>query len=281
MAICSYSYSNVFLSFSPILLLLVLFSYSHSFITPRHLSVSSLATMLLAELAPLLTTYWPILLPLALLFHLLRNKFHHGLSKYPGPLLASYTNWWRFVDNLGRRTERTYIALHRRHGDIVRVGPNVLSFADPRAIKIIYGLNKGFVKTDFYIVQQAVAKGQRLPSLFSSTDESYHAKYRRCVNSAFAMTSLVNYEPLVDNTTKVFLQQTERLFARTGTVCNFSRWLQYYAFDVIGELTWSKRLGFVEKNHDVDGIVKFIGDFLSYAGPVCYPLLFAVKDLEK
>jgi hypothetical protein len=41
-----------------------------------------------------------------------------------------------------------------------------------------------------------------------------------------------------------------------------------FAFDVIGELTWSKRIGFVERDHDVDGIVKFIGDFLSYCGPV-------------
>jgi hypothetical protein len=225
--------------------------------------------MLLAELLFILLAYWPLVLILSLLAFLARNKFYNGLHKYPGPLLASYTNWWRFFENLSRETEYTYIKLHRQYGDIVRVGPNVLSFADPRAIKIIYGLNKGFVKTDFYIVQQAVSKGVRLPSLFSTTDETYHTKYRRCVNSAFAMTSLVNYEPLVDSTTKVFLEQTEKLFARTGSVCNFSRWLQFYAFDVIGELTWSKRLGFVERNEDVDGIVAFLGRFLSYAGPVC------------
>ena len=41
-----------------------------------------------------------------------------------------------------------------------------------------------------------------------------------------------------------------------------------FAFDVVGELTWSKRIGFVERDEDVDGIVKFIGDFLSYAGPI-------------
>lgn len=82
------------------------------------------------------------------------------------------------------------------------------------------------------------------------------------------MSSLVSYEPLVDSTTDCFLKQTQRLFADTGKSCNFSQWLQYYAFDVIGELTWSKRLGFVEKHEDVDGIVAFLGRFLSYAGPV-------------
>jgi len=162
----------------------------------------------------------------------------------------------------------THIALHRKHGDVVRLGPNVLSFADPQAIKIIYGLNKGLVKSDFYIVQQAVAKGVRLPSLFSSTDEDYHAKYRRCVSSAFAMSSLVGYEPLIDSTTDAFIEQTRQRYCTPARVCDFSRWLQFFAFDVVGELTWSKRLGFLERDEDVDGIVEFVGDFLTYAGPI-------------
>lgn len=123
-------------------------------------------------------------------------------------------------------------------------------------------------KSDFYPVQQALAKGQRLQSLFSTKDEDYHAKYRRCVNNAFAMSSLVSYEPLVDSTTDAFIEQTTKRYSETGKSCNFSRWLQFFAFDVIGDLTWSKRIGFVERDEDVDGIVKFIGDFLSYAGPV-------------
>ena len=224
--------------------------------------------MLLENLLSTLATWWPLLLALSLAAHLLRNKYATPLRKYPGPFAAGFTNWWRVAENLSRRTEQTYIGLHRRHGDIVRVGPAVLSFADPRAAKAIYALNKGLVKTDFYIVQQAVARGERLPSLFSTTDEAYHARYRRCVSAAFAMTSLVSLEPLVDGTTRVFLAKTREVFAE-GRVCNFSRWLQYYAFDVIGELTWSRRLGFVERNEDVDGIVAFISRFLSYAGPVC------------
>ena len=112
--------------------------------------------MLLAELTPILRTYWPLLLLSALAVHLLRNKFHNGLNKFPGQPVAAYTNWWRFFDALGRKAEKTHVALHRKHGDTIRLGPNVLSFADPRAIKIIYGLNKGMVKSDFYPVQQAV-----------------------------------------------------------------------------------------------------------------------------
>lgn len=94
----------------------------------------------------LLLQYWPALVSIVLVAHLARNYFNHGLNKYPGPFVASLTDWWRFRDVYNRRSEVTHIRLHAKHGDVVRLGPNTLSFADPRALKAIYGLNKGFVK---------------------------------------------------------------------------------------------------------------------------------------
>lgn len=75
-----------------------------------------------------------------------RNFFKRGLNKYSGPLIASITDWWRFFDVLGRRPDITHIKLHKQYGDIVRLGPNVLSFSNPAAMKVIYGLHKGFTK---------------------------------------------------------------------------------------------------------------------------------------
>lgn len=102
--------------------------------------------MLAGELLSLVKAYWALILTGVVAGYLLYNKFYKGLNKYPGHPLAAYTNWWRFFDVLGRRAEHTHIALHRKYGDIVRLGPNVLSFADPKAIKVIYGLNKGMTK---------------------------------------------------------------------------------------------------------------------------------------
>jgi hypothetical protein len=126
---------------------------------------------MLEQILPLLLAYWPIVLAVSTLAYLLRNYFYNGLNKYPGPVLARFTNWWRFQDVWGRRPDITHLALHRQHGDVVRLGPNVLSFASPAAIKTIYGLNKGMTKSGFYPVQQSTSGGKRLPSLFSTTDE--------------------------------------------------------------------------------------------------------------
>ena len=85
------------------------------------------------------------------------------------------------------------------------------------------------------------------------------------------MSTLVGFEPLVDSTTTEFLQQIRQRFAdKAGHsgVCNFGEWLQFYAFDVIGELTYSKRLGFVDNGVDVDNIIRNLEWLLDYSAVV-------------
>lgn len=82
------------------------------------------------------------------------------------------------------------------------------------------------------------------------------------------MSALVQYEPFVDNTTRLFLDQTEKLFVNKPDGCDFTTWLQFYAFDVIGEITYSKRHGFIENNEDVEGIVAYLSKLFLYVAPV-------------
>ena len=89
---------------------------------------------------------WPSALLVLGAAYIGRNHLKHGFNRYPGPFLTSLTDWWRFCNVYGRRPEVTHIKLHRKHGDVVRLGPNVLSFANSAAIKEIYGLNKDFKK---------------------------------------------------------------------------------------------------------------------------------------
>ena len=126
-------------------------------------------------------------------------------------------------------------------------------------------------KSKFYPVQQALSKGKRLPSLFGTTDERYHAELRKSINSAFSMTAIVQYEPSIDDATEKFLDQTEAIFVANHTVCDFARWLQFVAFDVVGQITYSKRHGFVDRNEDVDGMVAWLGNLFSYVAPVSLP----------
>jgi cytochrome P450 len=73
----------------------------------------------------------------------------------------------------------------------------------------------------------------------------------------------MQYEPFVENCLKLLLQRLHELSA-SGQPVEMSDWLQYYAFDVIGEITFSTRLGFLEKGEDQNGLIYAIHGSLKY-----------------
>lgn len=119
------------------------------------------------QILRILSQHWVAVSLTALVLWLLKNRYHNGLNKYPGPLLASLTDWWRFWDVYGQRPEVTHRALHKKYGDVVRLGPNTLSFSDPRALKSIYGLNKGFIKVWSWYHFSGISSTTSVDSLYS------------------------------------------------------------------------------------------------------------------
>jgi hypothetical protein len=75
-----------------------------------------------------------------------------------------------------------------------------------------------------------------IPGLFDEQDPQLHAGIRRKVAGAYAMTSLVQSEPFVDECTSIFCSRLTE-FAETGALIDVTHWLQCYAFDVIGKIT--------------------------------------------
>lgn len=72
-------------------------------------------------------------------FQLLRIRWSRGLNQFDGPFLASFTNLWKVWYAFHSSQQHIYVDIHRKYGDIVRIGPNTLSFADAQAIYDIYG----------------------------------------------------------------------------------------------------------------------------------------------
>jgi hypothetical protein len=82
------------------------------------------------------------------------------------------------------------------------------------------------------------------------------------------MSTLVQYEPLVNEVIELFLSQTQQIYAQANETCNFARWLQFFAFDVIGQITYSSRHGFVDKHTDIDGMIGYLARLFSYVAPI-------------
>ncbi|KAK3714140.1 hypothetical protein LTR37_007942 [Vermiconidia calcicola] len=177
-----------------------------------------------------------------------------AFSEYFSQLLLA-----SFIFVIGRSSQDAYLALHKEYGDLVRIGPNCVSICKPDLIPTIYGIGKGYVKSDFYSVWQNIVNGKRVASMVFTTDEAEHAAMKKPIAAAYSLSTLKEFEPLLDSTTAVFLSRLDELFVDTGKVCDLGKYMQWYAFDVIGELTFSKRLGFLEKAQDVEGICASVG----------------------
>lgn len=195
---------------------------------------------------------------------LLWRRFGGGLSGIPGPTLAKFTRLWKLHSVWKGNHHRTEIELHQKHGPLVRIGPRHVSVADPAAIPVIYGLNKGFTKTGFYPIQCISWNKAPQMNLFSTRDEQFHRDQKRPVANAYSMTSLLELEPAVDSCTEIFRSRLQD-FADKQRPIDLGTWLQYYAFDVVGEFTFAKKLGFLQEGRDVDGMMSGIQGILAYA----------------
>lgn len=107
-----------------------------------------------------------------------------------------------------------------------------------------------------------------MPGLFNTPDETYHRLMKKPIASIYSMSNLITFEPYADSTLRVFFEQLDRRYAQTGQECDLGTWLQWFAFDFMGEITFSHRLGFLEQASDVDGIIGDIRDHFEAATPV-------------
>ncbi|KFY63720.1 hypothetical protein V496_03747 [Pseudogymnoascus sp. VKM F-4515 (FW-2607)] len=190
------------------------------------------------------------------------------LRHVPGPWLAAWTNIPRLLWVASGNAHDIHLALHRKYGDIVRFGPNMISVQDPAQIGTIYSIHRKFAKSDFYHVLLFYLRGKPVPTIFATQDEDQHHTLRRPIAAIYSMSNVVSFEPYVDSTMSVFIDQLNKRFVEPDLVCNFGTWLQMFAFDVMGEITFSRRLGFLESGTDIDGLMQHIWAYFKKAAPI-------------
>ncbi|KAB5554742.1 cytochrome P450 [Coniochaeta sp. 2T2.1] len=167
----------------------------------------------------------------------------------PGPLLARFTDVWRFRAMRSKGWSARLVNLHQKHGKLVRIGPNHVSVSDPAAIPIIYGTNPVWVKGPSYYGAATVSKGRTVPSVIAM-GEAQHTAVRKSAGRHFTTNSLLDYEPSIEAATDELVRVLER--HPTADIANY---LQCFAMDVLMRIAFSESLGFIEKGADVDGIL--------------------------
>ncbi|RAL02154.1 cytochrome P450 [Aspergillus ibericus CBS 121593] len=184
------------------------------------------------------------------------------LLAIPGPFLARFTRLWYFSHVRKGHFEWDNINLHARYGPVVRLAPNHYSISDRAAVKTIYGPGSQFAKSAWYDGWSHPDPNKT--SLFADRNIKRHAEAKKRYSSLYSMTSLIHYEDFVDRCADIFTQRVAE-FARQGESFNLGHWFQCYAFDVIGDITFGQRFGFLDQGQDMEGAINAVEKVMNFS----------------
>ncbi|KAH8659369.1 cytochrome P450 [Tricladium varicosporioides] len=200
--------------------------------------------------------------------YLVISYLRSPLKSIPGPFVAKFTNLWRFFDTYGGRTELTQYILHERFGPFVRLGPNIISLSDPALLRTIYNARGDYLKSEFYAGNDAKMGTMIIENVFSTRSNETHAQKLKPISKFYKMSNLLEIESLVDETIRSFCICLEDRFIEKEKTCKMNEYLLFFAWDVIGQITFSKPTGYLEKGCDNTGWLHTAEKALDYFATV-------------
>ncbi|KAK6602264.1 benzoate 4-monooxygenase cytochrome p450 [Botrytis cinerea] len=197
--------------------------------------------------------------------------FTSPLKSIPGPFLAKFTNFWRLIDTYNGRAELTHKFLHEKYGQAVRIGPNLVSLNDPDLVRTIYSLKGEFLKSDFYTVNDSKVGSITIKTVFGIQTNDVHSQMLRPVQKLYKMGHILTLEPLVDNTINNLFRRLDESFVNgpnAGKTCKIDDWMVFFAWDVIGQVTFSRSMGFLDAAYDHSGYLDVSNQINDYFGVI-------------
>jgi hypothetical protein len=225
------------------------------------------------------------------------------LKKLPGPFLAHFSDVWRLWNHYSQTHIETQRRLHEKYGNIVRIGPKTVSVTDPELIKTIYSTRGTFVKvslphlrtssfrqrdtdahkSEYYSVNDAIQDGQRISNIFGTRSNDFHTRQIRPIRHLYKPAFATELEPVMNDTVRVLCTELEQRFmqgANVGKTCDIGEWISYFVWDFLGDMTFSKRMGFMEQGHDVDGTLESAEKVMRYFSVVRIPTSSTLYDMN-
>lgn len=170
--------------------------------------------------------------------------------------------------------------LHEHYGPVVRLGPDHISYTDPRAWRDIFGHRAGEglagreenPKASLFYHEQIIERKGDVPNILSAGREE-HGRLRRAVAAGFSERAMREQEDSIKGYVDLLVDRLQGQSAR-GDEVDMATWYNWTTFDVVGDLVFAESFGCLdrEKGHQfvdlVTGIAKQSAWFtaMKYAG---------------
>ncbi|KAI0761269.1 high nitrogen upregulated cytochrome P450 monooxygenase 2 [Trametes elegans] len=180
----------------------------------------------------------------------------HPLARYPGPLGCRLTKFWMACIGYTGRQHLYIRDLHERYGDVVRIGPNELSFRDPTLVSDMLG-SPGVPKGPLMIGRTLSATDVPLPGV---QDPAAHMERRKLWNRAMNMSSLKEYEPCMAGRANQLLE----VLGRQDGELDIGKYFNYFTYDFMSDMAFGGGQELL-RNGDTKNLWRSIEDAQSIA----------------
>ena len=196
--------------------------------------------------------YASVLVALTALFLIPLLKYFYDplkLRRFPAASwLAATTPFWCVWNSYRGRRFISIDEAHKLLGPAVRISPTHVSFNDPAAVRDIYThLNGGKIMKDEFYDNLA----GEFHNIANVRNREEHSRKRKYFSHAFALKSIMELEPIVHRYVAELVGRLD--FAvenEPGSSLNINSWLNFFTFDVIGEVAVGKSFGFLKAGSD-------------------------------
>ncbi|KAG9231681.1 cytochrome P450 [Amylocarpus encephaloides] len=198
------------------------------------------------------------------------NLYFHPLCKFPGPKIWAASATPGALSIFSGKAHEKILSLHTQYGDVVRVGPNALSFTHPEAWREVCGhLKQGQAENgkDPKYLNEEFDK-----SLISASRER-HGPMRRAMAHGFSARAMAEQQPMINAYIDAFMTALRKCGEDGMRPLNLTEWYEWTTFDIIGDLSFGESFGCL-KNHKSHPWVEMLFSTLA-----AIPLVQALKDL--
>lgn len=177
-----------------------------------------------------------------LLSHVCYNVFFHPLRKFPGPFWmgASRISYcYRLVTG---RLPFDILELHRQYGEVVRIAPDELVFANAQAWKDIMG-HRGPGEPEMKKAPQMYNVLKDQPPTIANAPREEHGRLRRQLAHGFSDRSMREQQPIIIDYVNLLIRQLHQRCGGGQKRLDAVAWYNYTTFDVIGDLAFGEPFG--------------------------------------
>ncbi|KAH7231282.1 cytochrome P450 [Fusarium redolens] len=184
----------------------------------------------------------------------LHRRYFSDLSDVPGPFWASVTRLWHVWIILEGKQNLRLKALHRKHGQFVRIAPNEVSVCHPHGSALL-------LRANLQKKKKAISKH---------------------FAPGYALSQVLKKEPDVNKNIGYLLRWVEK-HAEDRVPMDLDRFITYTTFDNIGSALFSEPFGFIRAARDIGGTLRnnvALSRFAAVAGFFIGPLRILINPLN-